>query len=46
MTEQPRDWDKELAKIDMGQSVKSTPVFVNGVLFVQTDGRLYAIQAK
>src|SRR5262245_13181015 len=37
---------KELAKIDMQQSVKSSPVFVNGVLFVQTDTHLYAIQAK
>jgi outer membrane protein assembly factor BamB len=37
---------KELAKLDMMSSLRAPPVFVNGVLYVQTDGHLYAIKAK
>ncbi|MFL5339389.1 MAG: PQQ-binding-like beta-propeller repeat protein [Gemmataceae bacterium] len=37
---------KQLAKIDMGEPVRSTPVVANGVLYVMTEGNLYAIQKK
>jgi outer membrane protein assembly factor BamB len=38
--------EKELARVDVGESVKGAPVFANGVLYVQTDSHLFAIQAK
>jgi outer membrane protein assembly factor BamB len=37
---------KPINKIDVQGSVKSPPVFVNGVLFLQTNSQLFAIQAK
>jgi outer membrane protein assembly factor BamB len=35
--------EKIIAKIKMGQKVRATPVVANGVLYVMTDGNLYAI---
>lgn len=37
---------KKLAENDMGGKVRATPVAANGTLFVMTENRLYAIQAK
>jgi hypothetical protein len=37
---------KLLAKIDMKAPVLSTPVAVNGVLYIMTKNRLYAITQK
>ncbi len=37
---------KQLAKIEMEQSIKSPAVAVNGVLYVQTDRQLFAIGGK
>jgi hypothetical protein len=36
---------KKIAEIDMGDSVHSTPVPANGVLYVMTQSALYAITA-
>jgi hypothetical protein len=36
---------KKLAEIDMGNSVYSTPVPANGVLYIMTRADLYAIAA-
>jgi hypothetical protein len=36
---------KKLAEIDMGNSVYSTPVPANGVLYIMTPSELYAISA-
>jgi outer membrane protein assembly factor BamB len=38
--------DKELGKVDLGQSVFSTPVAANGVLFVATGQNLFALTEK
>jgi outer membrane protein assembly factor BamB len=35
---------KQIAKINMGQKVRATPVVANGVLYVMTENRLYAIK--
>jgi outer membrane protein assembly factor BamB len=35
---------KKIAQIDMGQKVRATPVVANGVLYVMTENRLYAIK--
>jgi outer membrane protein assembly factor BamB len=35
---------KIIAKIKMGQKVRATPVVANGVLYVMTENRLYAIK--
>jgi outer membrane protein assembly factor BamB len=37
---------KPLAEIDMEGRVRATPVAANGVLFVMTENKLYAIEAK
>jgi outer membrane protein assembly factor BamB len=37
---------KQLAKIDMGEGIHSTPAVANGVLYVSTHSKLYAIAAK
>jgi len=37
---------KVLAKVDMDEPVQSTPVVANGVLYVMTRSRLYAIETK
>jgi outer membrane protein assembly factor BamB len=37
---------KELKKIDMGYTIRTTPVFANGLLYVMTETALYAIQEK
>ncbi|MBI3822009.1 MAG: PQQ-binding-like beta-propeller repeat protein [Planctomycetes bacterium] len=37
---------KKLAENDMGGKVRATPVAANGVLYVMTENKLYAIQAK
>jgi len=37
---------KEPKRIEMGQPVRSTPVAVNGVLYVMTESHLYAIANK
>jgi outer membrane protein assembly factor BamB len=37
---------KLLAEMDMGGRVRATPVAANGVLFVMTENKLYAIKAK
>jgi outer membrane protein assembly factor BamB len=36
--------EKLIAKLNMGQMVRATPVMVNGVLYVMTENRLYAIK--
>jgi outer membrane protein assembly factor BamB len=36
---------KKLAENDMGSAVRATPVAANGVLFVMTENKLFAIQA-
>lgn len=37
---------KQLAKIEMNEPIHAGPVFANGVLYVMTNGTLYAIQEK
>lgn len=37
---------KQLAKIDMDESIHSTPVVANGVLYISTFSKLYAIAEK
>ena len=37
---------KKLAEIDMGNSVYSTPVPANGVLYIMTPSELYAISSR
>lgn len=37
---------KEPAKINMDSPIYSSPVFANGVLYIMTQNRLYAIQEK
>jgi outer membrane protein assembly factor BamB len=37
---------KLLAQVDMGGKVRATPVVVNGVLYVMTENKLYAIAPK
>lgn len=37
---------EEIAKIDMGESIASTPVVVRGVVYVATKSKLYAIAEK
>jgi hypothetical protein len=37
---------KEPKKIEMGDMIRSSPIFANGVLYVATESRLYAIQEK
>ncbi len=36
--------EKVIAKMNMGQKVRATPVVANGVLYVMTENRLYAIK--
>jgi outer membrane protein assembly factor BamB len=35
-----------LGTVDMGGAIRSTPVVANGVLYLQTENKLYAIKAK
>jgi outer membrane protein assembly factor BamB len=37
---------KEPKKIEMNTSIRSSPIFANGVLYIATESRLYAIQEK
>lgn len=37
---------KKLAKVEMNQGIHSTPIWANGVLYVSTFEKLYAIAAK
>lgn len=37
---------KQIAKIEMEEPIRSTPVAVNGVLYIMTEANLYAIEKK